>query len=418
MNQLELLLMQSMISDDPLEVRTHYIMVTTPNFRGQARYKCLKCAHEFECTGRSRLIHHITGTPTNGANSRYVRYCPHPHEPLKQNLLKELESNHKPYYERHNSTKKRPKPEDEEKLQKPPEENNSNLSEGNPQEYSQSVEVKQNDSSTIPTDQPSGDVKPTENVSSTTKSPSMTKTPRVRMNSKESGPNAKRLKVGRRPRILEETTSLSFGLSKASNDKLLHLLQTIYQLAPDLVEKAMLIDQLSGSGNDPNMTTLYTAITSGIGPSTIRSTEQILQSFLDPTNLLSASPSVAFNPLASTPQTTIPLLAALPLEQQLQLLEQLNTEGDKLLNNTEDKSMDEIIPIFGNDGKIEAISNNEDEAEGRRSLLSVHSEVEDDPKILENQGSFESSKCIDPDNMIKDDNSINSVNESPLATED
>lgn len=74
------------IADEASKVKTHFEILSIPTRKGQARYRCIKCSHEFECTGRNRLIQHIIGTP--GKNRKNVKICPDPHVPMKLNLLK------------------------------------------------------------------------------------------------------------------------------------------------------------------------------------------------------------------------------------------------------------------------------------------------------------------------------------------
>eukprot|EP01040_Poterioochromonas_malhamensis_P015271 gene15271-17071_t len=74
------------IADEASKVKTHFEILSIPTRKGQARYRCIKCFHEFECTGRNRLIQHIIGTP--GKNRKNVKICPDPHIPMKLNLFK------------------------------------------------------------------------------------------------------------------------------------------------------------------------------------------------------------------------------------------------------------------------------------------------------------------------------------------
>lgn len=78
---------QPMISDDPVLFQSHFIRLKVSNRKGQARYRCVTCSHEFECTGKLRLVQHILGRSYTGSQSRNVKYCPNPHLPLKNALL-------------------------------------------------------------------------------------------------------------------------------------------------------------------------------------------------------------------------------------------------------------------------------------------------------------------------------------------
>ena len=78
------------ISDLPDGIKTHFVQVCTPNQKGQARYRCLKCSHEFECSGRNRLIHHVAGISPNGSPTRHVKACPNPHRPLQDSLIEKI----------------------------------------------------------------------------------------------------------------------------------------------------------------------------------------------------------------------------------------------------------------------------------------------------------------------------------------
>eukprot|EP01040_Poterioochromonas_malhamensis_P004899 gene4898-5254_t len=74
------------ISNDPEEVKSHFDKISSPSKRGQARYRCKKCAYELECTGRGRLIVHIAGQLIPGTQKQ-VKFCPNPDEGLKEALI-------------------------------------------------------------------------------------------------------------------------------------------------------------------------------------------------------------------------------------------------------------------------------------------------------------------------------------------
>ncbi len=78
----------SQILADPSEVKSHFTIVEQANRKGQARYRCIMCHHEFSCTGKLRLVQHIVGIEFAGSNFKNVKACPNPFMPLKQALLK------------------------------------------------------------------------------------------------------------------------------------------------------------------------------------------------------------------------------------------------------------------------------------------------------------------------------------------
>lgn len=78
----------SQISNNPEKFHSHFIKLRSPNRKGQTRYRCVTCSHEFECTGKLRLIQHILGSAYSGNQSKNVRSCPMPYLPLKEALLK------------------------------------------------------------------------------------------------------------------------------------------------------------------------------------------------------------------------------------------------------------------------------------------------------------------------------------------
>jgi hypothetical protein len=76
------------ISNNAEKFHSHFIKMRSPNRKGQTRYKCVTCGHEFECTGKLRLIQHILGAAYSGNQSKNVRSCPQPYLPLKEALYK------------------------------------------------------------------------------------------------------------------------------------------------------------------------------------------------------------------------------------------------------------------------------------------------------------------------------------------
>ncbi len=76
------------ISSNPKDVKTHFTVVQVSKpMRGQTRYRCLRCQHEFECCGLGRLVQHITGTRPTPTKTRDVKACPNPYRPLRDSLL-------------------------------------------------------------------------------------------------------------------------------------------------------------------------------------------------------------------------------------------------------------------------------------------------------------------------------------------
>lgn len=75
------------ISDEPSQIHSHFVRVSEANRKGQARFKCVKCDHAFECSGRKRLIQHILGYSHQANRYKNVRACPNPHQPLKDALM-------------------------------------------------------------------------------------------------------------------------------------------------------------------------------------------------------------------------------------------------------------------------------------------------------------------------------------------
>jgi hypothetical protein len=76
----------AIISSDPKYVKSHFQLIREPDRRGQARYKCLTCSHEFECSGRGRLYQHILGRSWDTVRKN-AKSCPSPYEPLRLNLV-------------------------------------------------------------------------------------------------------------------------------------------------------------------------------------------------------------------------------------------------------------------------------------------------------------------------------------------
>ncbi len=75
------------ISNNSEEYYTHFTKLKPSSRKGQTRYRCKTCLHEFECSGKIRRIQHILGNDLIIAKEKNVRSCPKPHEPLKAALL-------------------------------------------------------------------------------------------------------------------------------------------------------------------------------------------------------------------------------------------------------------------------------------------------------------------------------------------
>jgi hypothetical protein len=75
------------ISDTPEEYYTHYIKLKPSSRKGQTRFRCKTCLHEFECSGKVRRLQHILGNDFSLSKERNVRCCPVPYQPLKSALL-------------------------------------------------------------------------------------------------------------------------------------------------------------------------------------------------------------------------------------------------------------------------------------------------------------------------------------------
>lgn len=84
---LHTLLASEPISDNPAKIHSHFCRVSEANRKGQARFQCVKCGHEFECSGRKRLIQHIIGYSHQANRYKNVRACSNPHIPLKEALM-------------------------------------------------------------------------------------------------------------------------------------------------------------------------------------------------------------------------------------------------------------------------------------------------------------------------------------------
>jgi hypothetical protein len=78
----------TVVSEDPKYFASHFIRLTKPNKKGQTRYRCVMCQHEFTCSGRKRRIQHILGKDYCIGKERNVSPCENPFLPLKENLLK------------------------------------------------------------------------------------------------------------------------------------------------------------------------------------------------------------------------------------------------------------------------------------------------------------------------------------------
>jgi hypothetical protein len=75
------------ISSLPDKYYTHFIQIVPPNKKGQARFSCRTCSHEFTCSGKRRRIQHILGKDYCLGKERNVVPCTKPFLPLKQALL-------------------------------------------------------------------------------------------------------------------------------------------------------------------------------------------------------------------------------------------------------------------------------------------------------------------------------------------
>jgi hypothetical protein len=76
------------ISSDPEKLHSHFIKLRNPDRKGQSRYRCVTCCHEFECTGKLRLIQHVLGSTYSDKQKKNVRSCPRPYTPLKEAMGK------------------------------------------------------------------------------------------------------------------------------------------------------------------------------------------------------------------------------------------------------------------------------------------------------------------------------------------
>lgn len=78
------------ISEDPDDYHSHFVQLTPKTNKGQARYRCVTCGHEFSCSGKRRKLQHILGKDLliGNCKNRNVVPCKKPYEPLKRNLLK------------------------------------------------------------------------------------------------------------------------------------------------------------------------------------------------------------------------------------------------------------------------------------------------------------------------------------------
>lgn len=76
------------ISSDPEGLYSHFIRLTKPSKKGQSRFRCVTCGHEFESSGRKRPIQHIIGYSFKPGLMKSVKTCLKPFQPLKDNLMK------------------------------------------------------------------------------------------------------------------------------------------------------------------------------------------------------------------------------------------------------------------------------------------------------------------------------------------
>ena len=75
------------ISNDPSQVGSHFIQLRDRNKKGQTRFRCKTCGHEFTCSGKKRLIQHIIGKEYLIGKQRNISPCENPYLPLKEALL-------------------------------------------------------------------------------------------------------------------------------------------------------------------------------------------------------------------------------------------------------------------------------------------------------------------------------------------
>lgn len=77
----------SWISSDPRLFDTHFIQLTKRKIKGQAKYQCRMCMHEFTCCGKRRRLQHILGDDLVLGKTKNVINCRTPYLPLKHALI-------------------------------------------------------------------------------------------------------------------------------------------------------------------------------------------------------------------------------------------------------------------------------------------------------------------------------------------
>lgn len=231
MSTLEQLLLKN-ISAEPKSIKTHFTVVNIPNRRGQARYRCLRCNHEFECSGRSRLIHHVAGVSPSGSQIKHVRACSNPYEPLRLALLADIRKKDiGRRFDFKSLLEKRKDPEDGEG----DEYDADDLADGEV-DGPQAVHTIHSDSDT-------SDLlnQPNPHLGSTIPTTSITMESPTEGVDFTDAPARKIRKVGRRP------TYCVSGLARFPKEKLLSIVQTMHQIAPQIVQLSLMMEQASGN---------------------------------------------------------------------------------------------------------------------------------------------------------------------------
>lgn len=85
---MELLKTSEAISSEADDYLSHFHCLSMKNEKGQARYRCVTCHHEFESSTKIRLIRHIIGYCDRPGVYMGVRSCSKPHLGLQENLQK------------------------------------------------------------------------------------------------------------------------------------------------------------------------------------------------------------------------------------------------------------------------------------------------------------------------------------------
>eukprot|EP01040_Poterioochromonas_malhamensis_P000912 gene912-967_t len=81
------------ISSDPRFFETHFIQLTKRKNKGQAKYRCRMCNHEFTCCGKRRRLQHILGDDLVLGKTKNVINCRCPYLPLKNALIQAYQAN-------------------------------------------------------------------------------------------------------------------------------------------------------------------------------------------------------------------------------------------------------------------------------------------------------------------------------------